>query len=138
MNIQRTTAKTLLKSVALLIFFSAMTNVSSAKLQSQLHHKDQVVVVANVTDTNNQGLVYQTISQELKDKKLAGKIRSSIAFERRLSNKQLSVEVNRGTVRVTGKLHKVKEQETLWAIIHQAAGKNATLSMSNLIKNLTE
>ena len=72
------------------------------------------------------------MTQELKDKKLAGKIRSTIAFERVLADVKIKVTVRENTVIFSGSINSSKEKAVLLEIVKQTAGENVAVSLASL------
>lgn len=69
------------------------------------------------------------MTQEVKDKKLAGKIRSTIAFEKTLSDIDVHIKVRQNTVIVSGSVNSNKEKAMLMEIVKQTAGEDAAVSL---------
>ena len=67
-----------------------------------------------------------------KDQRLAGKIRSSIAFERKLSGQNIRVTVHNCVVSVRGEVHSQQHHQLVLAIITQTAGDEVQLTAQNL------
>ena len=73
------------------------------------------------------------VIQNLSDMKLAGMIRSTIAFERRLSNEKITVQVRDSQVNVSGKLSTKREHDLLLSIINQIVGSDVRVSIQDLV-----
>ena len=78
------------------------------------------------------------MTQELKDKKLAGKIRSTIAFERVLSDVKVDVEVSQNTVIFSGSVNSSKEKALLIEIVRQTAGEDVAVSIARLSLSISK
>lgn len=78
------------------------------------------------------------VTQELKDKKLAGKIRSTIAFERTLADVKVTVTVRKNTVIFSGLVNSKKEQAVLLNIVKQTGGSDVAVSLTRLSLKMTK
>lgn len=73
------------------------------------------------------------MTQELEDKRLAGKIRSTIAFERRLADTRVKVKVSSRNVIFYGRVNNTKEQQLLIEIVKLTVGESAPIQMQKLL-----
>jgi len=73
------------------------------------------------------------VSQKFSDKKLAGMIRSTIAFERHLSNRKIIIQVRDAVVIVSGKLSTRREHDLLISIINLTVGSDVRISIQGLV-----
>lgn len=93
-----------MKSILFLIILLAITPFSNAN--------------AAIGEANNVNL-----HQQIDDKKLAGMIRSTIAFERRLLDANVNVDVSASKVTFYGHVNNQLEHDLLIEIVDQIAGK---------------
>ncbi|MFT6990588.1 MAG: osmotically-inducible protein OsmY [Paraglaciecola sp.] len=78
------------------------------------------------------------VSQNVSDKKLAGMLRSTIAFERHLSNRKIIIQVRDAVVTVSGKLSTKREHDLLISIINLTVGSKVQVSIQGLVLNFKQ
>lgn len=108
---QRTIANIFVQIVAMLMLFVAGLNLAEAKVP---------------------GMQKSAVEQVQKDRRLAGMIRSSIAFERKLAGKNLTVTVHNCIVHVAGELDSERDHRLLLTVITVAAGNEVKVTTDKL------
>lgn len=72
------------------------------------------------------------MTQDTVDMRLAGKIRSTIAFEPRLASAKVVVTVRENTIFFSGFINSAKEKNALLTIARQMAGDKVFVSLDRL------
>jgi hypothetical protein len=78
------------------------------------------------------------VIQNFSDQKLAGMLRSTIAFERHLSNRKIIIQVRDAVVTVSGKLSTKREHDLLISIINLTVGSKVQVSIQGLVLNFKQ
>jgi hypothetical protein len=114
--IQNTIGKIFIQYIIALILFVGLVSVAKA----------------GMNNTTSQ-VASHSVSQTFSDKRIAGMIRSTIAFESRLSGREIEIQVSNAKVTVSGILGTKHEHDILLGIISHIVGSETMISIERLL-----